>query len=159
MRPDIVLLLEKMYRINSIFKCNSMCSLLHALSVDITSSLRPLLHQVFKYILVRPSKSLLFSRAALCFAWYDGYSRPLLIYMARHWTCSSTYLCILYWGDENWTQHSRWILPGLRQWTASLDLLVTVLLKHLRMLLIFFVARGQISTVSVVAVFCNYTED
>lgn len=165
MHLDTVLLLEKMYRINSIFKCNSMCSLLHTRSVGITekslaaSSLSPLLHQVFKYILVRSSKSLLFSRPALCFAWYDGHSCPLLIYMACHWTCFSMYMCISYWRDENWTQHFRWILPGLRQWMTSLDQLVTVLLKHLRMLLISFVARGQISTVFVVAVFYNYIED
>lgn len=38
------------------------------------------------------------------------YSSTLLIFVAFFWTCSRSSLSPLYWGAQNWSQHSRWRL-------------------------------------------------
>lgn len=42
--------------------------------------------------------------------------------MALHWTSSSMSISYLYWGDQDWTKHCRYRLPGLSRGKESLSL-------------------------------------
>ena len=73
----------------------------------------PFLHHPFRhlYTLIRSTVSLLFSRlispSSLSLSLQERCSCPLIIFVALHLTVSSMSMSFLYWGTQNWTQHSR----------------------------------------------------
>lgn len=66
--------------------------------------------------------------------------------VVSHYSCASISLPLLYWGGQNWAQHSKCGLTCAKQRgrIASLGLLATLLLTQLRMLMGFFAARSHL---------------
>lgn len=57
--------------------------------------------------------SLLFSRlsspSSFSLSSYDKHSSLFIFFVALCWTCTTLSMSLLYWGVQNWTQHSIWV--------------------------------------------------
>lgn len=115
-----------------------LCPLPFVLSVGTTEKSGSLFsipsHHVFIIHIVGFPPSLLFSMlnssSSLSLYSYVIHFKPLIIFMALHWTHSSLSMSLLYWVDQTWSQHSSRGLTRAEQrgMITSLNLLAILFL-------------------------------